>query len=246
MLLSTHGIISPNTSSTPFSSTISTIFDGVDDYVDMGNASTLNFDRTDPFTFSFWVKRNSFNANHVVIGKANSSGNRRGYFINLNSANRVVIQLRNNITSNSFRLNVQSTTLINTSNWYHIAITYDGTSTVNSFEIYINGNSDIVTNKVGTLSATIQNPAPFYLGRLATLYADVTLDEVSVFNSVLSASDISSIYNSGTPNDISALSPIHWWRMGENDTYPTINDNAGSVNGTMQNMSSASFVTDVP
>jgi len=71
------------------------------------------------------------------------------------------------------------------------------------------------------------------------------IDEVSVFTSELSQSNITSIYNSGVPNDISSLSPLSWWRCGDGDTAPTLTDNgSGGNNGTMTNFST--FSTDVP
>ncbi len=44
-----------------------------------------------------------------------------------------------------------------------------------------------------------------------------------------------------------AANLIHWYRMGDGDTYPTITDRAGSANGTCQNMAGAGNITsDVP
>ena len=84
-----------------------------------------------------------------------------------------------------------------------------------------------------------------YLGTSNILLGN--LDEVSIFNSELSQTDVTTIYNLGVPNDISAMSGlVSYWRMGDNDTYPTITDNVGSNNGTMKFMSAANFVTDVP
>ena len=80
-----------------------------------------------------------------------------------------------------------------------------------------------------------------------SLYFSGLIDEVAVFNSALSASDVTSIYNSGVPNDISSLSPVGWWRMGENDggTGTTITDQgSGGNNGTLTN--GPTFSTTVP
>ena len=77
------------TGASGFSNTLSTRFDGVDDYVSMGNV--LNFERTEAFSFSFWVARAAINAHTLCISKMNPSGNRRGYFININTSNIVTI-----------------------------------------------------------------------------------------------------------------------------------------------------------
>ena len=41
------------------------------------------------------------------------------------------------------------------------------------------------------------------------------IDEVALFNSALSASDVTAIYNSGVPDDLTSYSPTVWYRMGD-------------------------------
>jgi len=49
------------------------VFNG-DDYINVGNRPSLNFDTTESFTISAWVKLdNSIEDWHVIIGKANTS-----------------------------------------------------------------------------------------------------------------------------------------------------------------------------
>jgi hypothetical protein len=80
------------------------------------------------------------------------------------------------------------------------------------------------------------------------LFYEGLLDEISFFNSALSASDITSIYNSGVPADISTLNPVGWWRMGDNDggtgTTITNQGSASSIDGTLTN--GPTFSTTVP
>ena len=247
-------IIAPQSSSVPYS----ILLDGTDAYIDCGTASELNFERTDSFSFSFWVKRNSTGTSDVVIARQNAAGNMRGYFVNINTDDQLVIQLRHNTSNNSQRLNVQSTSLIQDTNWHHMIITYDGTSTVNSFCMYIDGRKDVVTDKLGTLSDSILAPtAPFLMGTLHTgiaAPADVYLDEVAVFDSVLTdggvgegqaaGGQVADIYNCGIPNDISSLNPVSYWRFNEGSGTTTADSGSASNTGTLEN--DASFDTDVP
>ena len=226
-----------------FTNTKSILLDGVDDFVTMGDA--LDFERTSAFSISAWVKRGSTGVNDTIASKMESSGSYRGYFLYITSSNKIRFILRNvNTTSN--RLFVDSTSSITSGNWNHILVTYDGSSSGSGVKIYINGVSDTVTTS-GTLSATILNSSPFNIGARNgnSLFATATIDEVSVFNSELSSSDVTSIYNGGVPNDISSLSPLSWWRCGDGDTAPTLTDNgSGGNNGTMTNFTT--FSTDVP
>ena len=72
---------------------------------------------------------------------------------------------------------------------------------------------------------------------------DGLLDEVAYFNSELSASDISTIYGTGAPSDLSSLSPISWWRFEGTGTTAT-DSGSGGNNGTLTNGVTRS--SDVP
>ena len=80
------------------------------------------------------------------------------------------------------------------------------------------------------------------------------VDELSIFNSALSASDISTLRGGasagtlGVPADISSLNPVGWWRMGdgtEAGSGTTVFDmSTNSNNGTLTN--DPTFSTNVP
>ena len=75
------------------------------------------------------------------------------------------------------------------------------------------------------------------------------VDELALWNTD-QTSNVSSIYNSGSPFDLSTLTddPRHWWRMGDGDTYPYLFDVGSEANCifVMNNMTSADIVNDVP
>ena len=74
------------------------------------------------------------------------------------------------------------------------------------------------------------------------------MDEVSIYNRVLSGAHITAIYNGGDASvDLvtDGLTPSHWYRMGDEDTFPTITDNVGTFDLTMLNMVPANIVNFV-
>ena len=95
------------------------------------------------------------------------------------------------------------------------------------------------------------NEKPFYLGRETggTGYKCYggNLDEFAVWEGDMSG-DVATIYNSGTPTDLTSLSPVAWYRMGDKVTsWATIPDQIGSNDGTAYNeIESVMVVTDTP
>ena len=73
------------------------------------------------------------------------------------------------------------------------------------------------------------------------------IDELALWSGDQSA-NISDIYNNGDTHDLSLLTtpPNHWWRMGDDDTFPVLQDGIASADFTMNNMTVADIVNDVP
>ena len=91
----------------------------------------------------------------------------------------------------------------------------------------------------------------FRVGRFVSgnYMRDCRVDELAIFNSDQSA-NITDIYNSATPFDLSTLTtpPLHWWRMGDGDTYPYLQDSGTAANCIFQmyNQTAADIVNDTP
>ena len=163
--------------------------------------------------------------------------------------------------NNYIRLKTANSTL-SVGSWANIILTYDGGTTGSSsgsisnyysrFEIFVDGASQSVTNSNGNFgwSSGVDSDL-IRLGRRASgndyMKNSTKLDEVAVWGSDETA-NVASIYNSGDPLDLSTLgsAPSNWWRMGDGDTFPTLADNVGSIDLTMNNMTVADIVNDVP
>lgn len=145
--------------------------------------------------------------------------------------------------------------------WQHILVTYDGGTTGSSsgdlsnyfsrFKLFIDGSEQTTSNNhsnygyTGSISG--QNLRVGRFDSTGYMQSNCRVNELAVWNSDQS-SNVAAIYNSGSTHDLSLLSsaPSHWWRMGDGDTYPTIEDNVGSADFTMNNMTAADIVSDTP
>ena len=122
--------------------------------------------------------------------------------------------------------------------WYHVVLTFDGTNLV----LYVNGDEKD-TNSNSSYSTTDQNGV-FSIGRrddTGTLYYNGKIDEVTLWNSALSANAVTALYNSGSGlsastnsgNYTSSSNLVLYLKMEQN-----LEDSANSYDFTGNNISS--------
>ncbi len=175
-------------------------FDGADDYVDCGNASSLN-EFTSTITAMAWVKLNSLSGKQTIISKAQGGAwgieysvstalytNKFSWAPNINSGYRVV----------------GANDLAEEGVWYHLAGTYDGSVVL----FYIDGVlQDATMDIVGTITPTaVQVEIGSNPPGVSNIFNGV-IDEVAVFNVALEQADIESIMNMGLRETVTAVKP---------------------------------------
>lgn len=191
-------------------------FDGSNDYVSVAHSSDLSI--SGAMSITAWINPDSLpgSAYPMFVSKRSSSGHAYQFYTNSNKL------LYNNGTS------AQSTGTISTGSWTHVAVTFDGAGGVT---FYINGSS-AGTGTVATTNPT--NTSAVDLGRAFNgNYFDGKMDEVAIFNSELTASEISNIYNNKSYPEILSI-----WRF-EDDVTDSVGSNDGTNNG-------ATFTTNKP
>jgi len=216
-----------------FSNGSSVDFDGVDDY--MSVAANASLDTTGDWSFSCWFYADDLGGYKAIAAKR-TGGNNWQFAI---SGSKLTLYLPWGTTTNG------STTL-STSQWYHIAFTVEvGES--DGIKLYVNGSAESNTGNA-TASGNSGNYGFTVADNTKNRWWNGKMDEIAMFHSALSASDISDIYNSGVPTDISSLNPVSWWRMGdgtEADSGTTVYDmSSNSNNATLTN--GPTYSTDVP
>ena len=246
-----------------FTNEYSLDFDGVDDYVTCGDADvfTPNYSGSGRgFTLSCWVKLANTGGKTIINKSAFwDVGNKYEWQLRtfFNTMPMMIFYGGNSETVYQ-RLIID--TILSVDTWYHIAYTFDLGSTSSSIIGYLNGvqatsSSGGTYNSQGTWAAVSNTTAQMQFARLGTSsqYNECKIDEVGIFDDLLSASDITSIYNSGSPDSLLGQSYstniVGYWRNGDptgTGSYPTIIDEAKNNDGTMTNMVSGDIVTDVP
>lgn len=220
-----------------FTNTYSLNFDGIDDYVNCGDI----LDFTGDFSLSVRFKTTS---DGVIIGKddnAGGVGNNRKFLLQVLATGKGRFLVFH--TNESTFASVQTSTNVDDGNWHHLVGVND---TSGNMKIYLDGADDSASVVSGV---TPLNPTTvdLYIGArefpTSELYFNGTIDEPSAYPSALNSVDITTIYNSGTPNDISSLNPVAWYRFEEGSGTTAIDSGTGGNNGTING---ATYSTDVP
>lgn len=229
-------------------------FNGVDDYVDCGDNDNLSFGNgtTDsPFSISAWVNMTDASKFRIISKYASSN---QEYLLATDSTDKIVFTLYDDSKGGTISRKYNTALTSFEGQWIHLAFTYSGNSLNSGLKIYLNGTQvDNLDNGTGSYTAMENTTQPLEIGKLTTSYANGKIDEVAIFNSELSASDVTTIYNGGLPNDLSSLSPISWWRMGDAATWTgrnwdLIDQGSGGNNGFSDTIPGppAQPSTDVP
>ena len=169
----------------------SIVFDGTNDYVEIQNQ--IQFDQTDPFTLSSWVKSSNV-SNELIINNENILYT--GYRLNINVNANIEIGLRNSISDD---IAIETLNRIYANTWYHIVGTYDGTRNVSGMKIYINGVEEDTNTISNTLtSSTLSNQQTLLGIRRLSPPSDPlrgNIANVQIYNRALSTIEITQNYN---------------------------------------------------
>tara|TARA_B110000459_G_C16545692_1_gene464211 strand:+ start:347 stop:1270 length:924 start_codon:yes stop_codon:yes gene_type:complete len=193
-----------------FTDNISFDLDGANDYLE-GDSGLVAAIPTTTGSISCWVKIDTTSANGLIWA-LNISGNTQNQIFLLYHNGSGVI--RGNFKgANVANIVDSSTGLENDGNWHHFVMTWQASSKAsgNIVKLYEDGSlqdSDTIAQSQ-TFSGT---PNLFGFGRNALQNNGQNfnghINDMAIFNDVLTASEVTSIYNSGSPKDESGHSGL--------------------------------------
>ncbi len=178
-------------------------FDGINDYIEVPDNSELNFG-TGNFSIDAWVKvqANDSLGQLTIVNKIQFPLN-RGYSLYLSNG-----EVRLILSASSYMFYISSVHVAD-GNWHHIAVTVDRTDP-SGIKFYKNGimlsSSDPTTNP-GTITAI----SPLRIGTLSFTVGDMfkgSLDEIEMFNRVLTNAEIVSIFAADSSGKCKPLTDV--------------------------------------
>ncbi len=154
-----------------------------------------SFERTNAFSLEFWIKYNSTATQHVVSKQDSTVFT--GYGVVL-LAGKIRATIRDDLSN---IISLETVGSYNDGNWHHVAMTYDGSSGISGFDLYVDNVSNNTVVASDTLSGTIITTVDFQIsgrdGNNNCLDTTTSVDEVLVYERELTPAEISFRWNSG-------------------------------------------------
>jgi len=187
-----------------FIDNISFDFDGANDFLSSGgNLPGVNALETTG-SVSMWVKLDAMSANGVMWQMTAESGTDNQLFILWQNQ---VGKIRGSVKLGGTANTVDSGSgLENDDTWHHVVMTWNSgseTSSLNFVKLYVDG-SQTDTDAIGNTWNDGSEPALITFGRNSiqnNAFFNGHMNDIAIFNDVLSASEVLIIYNSGLPKN---------------------------------------------
>ena len=215
-------------------------------YVDIGGTAT-DFARTDTYSISGWLKPNydGSEADRCDVFANNVGGQfPQGWYV---LAFQKKVYFFFGTSGAAYIIRQTNSAVLDTTEWVHFTITYDGSSSNSGIKIYINGSEAASTGgSSGTFNGTVNySSARLRIGGMANGYSAFhrfpgNMDELAVWDVELDSGAAAALYNGALANSVSSSNLVAYYDMETdgpgNLTLKDLSTNA--ISGSMINMSS--------
>lgn len=172
----------------------SLVFDGVNEVIDCTNNSVFDFNPGNAFSIETWIKFDNLTGGRFIVSKWTrpTPTDIRAYFLSTN-VNKLRFAF---FSSNTSAIIVENVNTLSTGLWYHLVLTYDGSTSASGVNMYINNveNSTIIRDD---LTGVTTNTEPLQIGGQDTFFSAAQIAKARMWNVELSASDVNTQYNGG-------------------------------------------------
>lgn len=216
-------------------------FNGTTQYLTVPNSSVLQFGTGSvdkPFSMTYWVKTTG---NSIAVAQKGHIGNRsfQVYIEGSGLPGLWVIQDSTHIIGRT------GTIACNNNRWHHVVVTYDGTATNNGIAVYLDGGAQSTTSSnVGTYTAMANDGEALTIGcqfqnvgSTPLSFMSGLLDDVRIYNRVLSATEVAALFRRGQTHSVSVSNAgLQVYYPFDENTGTKTKDYSGNGNdGTLTN-----------
>ena len=185
-------------------------FDGVSNSIEVNDNNNFHFGTQTSFSCSYWIKYSSNMQLNTIISKALPTNPGDGFQIMLLS-NKPRFDF---ISYGPSQIDFQANASLNDNTWHFVVFTAN--RLINEMKFYVDGiiDSSLIDPRLsnGTLTNSSKLKFGFERGIGSCCFFNGELDDISIFNRVLTLSEITQLYTAA---------PAYLWSTGE--TTATIN-----------------------
>lgn len=208
-------------------------FDGKTSYMTVPASTALELSNAS-FTLNAWIKLDSYNATNgsIIFSKRTNTGTGWSWGVLGGGVSSPQVAGQNSFgpggkNPDGSSPNVYGSKVVSTNQWHMLTCTYKYAN--GEFSIYVDGALDVT--KTGVLSPVVTG-STLYIGSdnitFGTNYGfKGSLDDLSIYNSAISASTVSKLYVATSPNPNPGL--IAYWPFNNSGTDRSGNFNNGVV-----------------
>lgn len=210
-----------------------------------GSAITIadvgDFEKDQGFSIGAWVKIPRRGTTGAVVARMDNGNKFRGWDLWIEQ-DKVGMHIINDWPDNALKVTAKSP--LQPNQWYHLLVTYDGSSKAAGVKVYLNGALqplDVFTDK---LSASIRTNVPFKVGQRSTTerLKDVSLQDLRLYGKALQGPAVEQLARSSkaaeflakpagqrTPQERAEL--FDWWLIALDSQYHAL---SAQVAGLLQ------------
>jgi hypothetical protein len=174
-------------------------FDGSDDYVKLGSSvSQWNFchEANHKWSCAYWYRSNNAPTDYeYIIGNTRASSSDVGFVIGVHTSRRMYFAVVG--TTKPLDDYLTANNIIPDDEWHHYTCTFDATLSSENLKIYRDGSQVDTANYASWTPSGGDAGRALYIGTdkgYSTGYLDGKLDDMGIWNRVLTSSEVSSLY----------------------------------------------------
>ena len=154
-------------------------------------SSAGDFERTNAFSCSVWVRLNLNEKNGVLFSRMQDADSKyRGWDFWMEFG-KPMFELIHDWPGNALTVSVKSQ-ITGNDRWHFLTVTYDGTGKAKGVKIYVDGEMQELNEDKNNLSASIRTAAPFKIGQRNTgsQIEEASVQDLRIYDRVLNRSEV--------------------------------------------------------
>jgi hypothetical protein len=181
-------------------------------YVDIANPANFDLGATNPFSLAAWVYRTNATTEGEILARVLGGnwtvyslwmpGNGESGCNSTCTTNCLEMDIVNTAGSNML-CKLVGGSAVTPNVWHHVVMTYDGSVTLAGLNLYVDGVLQTASQTTNNLTGSILAATDLKIGTDEPGQGDSftgTVDDVRIYNRVLSATEILNLYNDGYEN----------------------------------------------